>query len=121
MGNQISVTKLFDAVTIEKSGTSLSKALGFNNSDGNFSLELHITGDGELKVEYQQSNSGEAYLLPEGGAVIKEGLTNKSGPGGDGVILIPFTAFAVAALMNILLTETGGSDSVTVSGWLAVQ
>ena len=123
MQNQTNVIKIFDGVTILAGGTALSSPpLDISLSGGNFSLQLEVTGDGTLEVEKVLSNNGADFLVPEGdvGVPILTGITKTSGPGGDGKLMEGFSS-DVAESMKILLTEKGGADPVTVTGWLAVQ
>jgi hypothetical protein len=121
MYNSTTIHTVYSAVTIVASGTSLSDPLDCSLSSGIFSLQLAITGDGTLKVEAKVSNDGTTYLVPDGASEIKTGLTKTSGPGGDGKIFIGFQTLGVSRFVKILLTETGGANSVTVTGTLAVQ
>ena len=121
MQNSTTIIKVFDGVTIVAGGTALSDMFDVDLSGGFFSIQLEITGDGTLKVEQKMSNNdGVDYLIPEGAVPIMSGLTKTSGPGTDGKVIKGFKC-DLGALSKILLTETGGADTVTVSGWLAVQ
>jgi len=120
MQNQTTIIKVFDAVTILAAGTALSDFSDVGLSGGIFSLQLAVTGNGTLKAEIKLSNNGTDFLIPEGALPIMTGLTKTSGPGADGKVLKGFTT-DLASFLKILLTETGGASTVTVSGWLAVQ
>jgi hypothetical protein len=120
MQNQTTIIKVFDAVTILAAGTALSEVSDVNLSGGIFSLQMAITGNGTLKAEIKMSNNGTDYLIPEGALPIMTGLTKTSGPGADGKVLKGFTT-DLASYAKIFLTETGGLNTVTISGWLAVQ
>lgn len=120
MQNMTSVIKIFDNVEIVAGGTALSSVIDLTLSGGNFSLQLEVTGDGTLQAEKVMSNNGADFLAPEGDVPFLSGITKTSGPGSDGLVIEGFAA-NVAEQMKILLTETGVAETVTVSGWLAVQ
>ena len=88
--------------------------------EGYFSVQLAVTGDGTLKVEYELSNTGFDFVTQSAsGDIIISGFTKLSGPGSDGKDIISFEP-EPALRMRIKLTETGGADSVTVSTDLIV-
>ncbi len=120
MQNMISVIKIFDGVVVTAGGTALSAAIDLTLSGRNLSLQLQVTGDGTLKAEKELSNNETDYLIPEGGGEIIANVTKTSGPGTNGKLIKAFTT-EVAGILKILLTETGGANPVTVTGWLAVQ
>lgn len=122
MQNMTSVVKIFNAVVIPAGGTAtMAVPIDLSLSGGNFSLQLAVTGDGTLKAEKQLSNNdGADFLEPEGAAEIITNVTKTSGPGTNGKVIKGFTVDPAGSL-QILLTETGGAQPVTVSGWLAVK
>ena len=122
MQNSTSIIKIFDAAVITAGGTALSDPIDISLSGGNFSLQLEVTGDGTIKAEKKLSNNDVDYLIPKGeeDTPLLTGVTKTSGPGGDGKLIVGFSS-DVANQIKFLLTETGGADTVTVTGWLAVQ
>ena len=116
----IQVTKIFDAETIAASGSSSSSEIRLNNMRGYFSLQLEITGDGTATVEYQLSNDGSTFLEPTSAGDITSGFTKTSGPGSDGKDIFTIRP-EIARRMKVVVTETGGADTITVNAYLAVQ
>ena len=66
MNNLISVQKIFDAKTVVKDTSELSTAIDRNSFEGKFSLQLAVTGDGTVSVDYLLSNDGQTFRRPEG-------------------------------------------------------
>lgn len=113
---------LFKAETIVASGsaTSLKVDLSALKPIGYFSLQIALTGDGTAKAEYLMSNDGSVYIEPTGASDIVTGFTKTSGPGSDGKGFFSFEP-KLGPYLKIKITETGTSDSVTVSATLAIQ
>jgi hypothetical protein len=120
MQNLTNVLKVFDAVNIPANGNVLSQAIDVSLSGGNFSLQLQVAGNGTVKADRLLSNNGTDFLIAEGDTPILTGITKTSGPGSDGKVIDGFTA-NVTNYIKIKLTETGGANDATVTGWLAVQ
>lgn len=119
-----------EARTLAASGVDYSpmfemkqfKAVGF------FSLELEMTGDGTLKVEYLLSNKANPvigdFLKPTGVSDIITAFTKTTGPGSDGHDLyqFPVAGEAIFAKWIVLkFTETGTSDGVVVNYYPNIQ
>ena len=121
----IEVLQIFDAEAVMASGTGQSGAVTLQSRskvEGFFSLELEITGDGTCKAEYQLANSAASNCrVPENAVAIATNLTKTSGPNSDGKVFLEGWSPGVAKFIKILITETGGANSVTINGWLAVQ
>lgn len=121
MSSPIIADKFFVSKTIEASGSeSYVLPLERSNSEGFFSLQIAVTGDGTLKGEYQVSNDGVTYVEPTGATDIFSGFTKTSGPGADGKDLFSFSP-PLALFVKIVLTETGGGDSVVATAIAAAQ
>jgi len=108
--------KIFDAITIAASGVANSVPIELpHHLEGFFSLQIELTGNGTAKFEYEVSNDGETYITQTATAdQIVSGFTKTSGPGSDGKDLISFEP-EPAKMMKIVCTETGTSDSVTIT------
>jgi hypothetical protein len=123
--DHIHVMKIFNAVEIAASGSAYKDIhLDRLSPDGFFSIQLHVTGDGTCKMEYLVSlDGGVTWLLPGAsgtdGAILSS-ITKTSGPSANGKIVDDFDPI-VAPRMRILITETGTSQSVTVSVWICIQ
>lgn len=116
------VNKIFDAITVTASGIANSVPIELpHHLEGFFSLQVELTGNGTGKFEYSISNDGETYITQTATAdQIVSGFTKTSGPGGDGKDIITFEP-EVTKKMKIVCTETGTSNSVTVTATLLVR
>lgn len=122
--SNLKVKTVFGAQEIAASATEYSDITDISHSNGFFSLQVAITGDGTVKLGYIVSNTGEDFTAPEGEysgsnfVEIMSGLTKTSGPGSDGKVLIQFSPH-FARYYKIVAIETGGANSVTVTANLA--
>lgn len=112
--------KIVDAQTIAATGTYTSSVIKLLNTDGYFSLQVEVTGDGTVKFEYLLSNNETDFLMPTSAIAIATGVVKTSGPGSDGKDIYSFHP-PLARELKILVTETGGANSVVVSAWLAAK
>ena len=112
----IKVVRTHNAVAIALSQNAASDIIELNRyvSNGYFSLQYYVTGDGTVKFEYQLSNDGVNFVEPSSASDIASSITKTSGPGSDGRDLVSFSP-PPAAYMKIVATETGGANSVTVT------
>jgi len=115
-------TPIFSAETILANGTSTSQGIDLNRHKviGDFSLQVAVTGTGTCKFEYLMSNDGVTYLEPTSASDIASSITISSGPGSDGKDLYVFFP-ETARYIKIKCTETGASNSVTVTATLLIQ
>jgi len=113
-GNVITGT-IFDAEVLAASGTATSSAIDLNQfkARGYFGLQYTIAGSGTVKFEYQLSNNGVTFVEPAAAVDIGSSLT-----AGNGYLSF---APACARYIQIVATETGGANGVTITGVLAVQ
>jgi len=117
----IVVTKIFDAEGIAKAGVATSKAIDLNQREPEraYSLQITVTGDGNITVIYEVSNDGVTYVNPTGATAIFTAFAKTSGPGSDGKSLLAFTP-PLARFLRIKATEQN-SNTVILSAWLAIQ
>ena len=110
------VNKIFNAITITASGVARSVPIELpHHLEGFFSLQIELTGSGTAKFEYSISNDGETFITQSAAAdQIVSGFTATSGPASDGKDVISFEP-EVTKKMKIVCTETGTSDSVTIT------
>ena len=120
--NDVVVTKVFTAETIAASANTSSGVvdLGSVVTQGNFGLQVALTGDGTAQVDYTVSNHLDDFITPTGVSAITTGLTKISGPGSDGKDAFAFEPI-LHRYMKIKVTETGTSDSITITAYLATQ
>ena len=120
-GNAPIITKnIFSAETLEAAGTATSTATDLSNMEGYFTIQVAVSGSGTIKIEYLLSNDGTNYLEPTSASDIATGVTATSGPGGNGKNIYSFSP-EMAKYVKIKITETGATDTVTVTAWLAIQ
>jgi len=121
-GGSMKYTKIFDATALIASANSTSAVIDMmtNQIDGYFSLQLAVTGDGTVKVEYEASNDGTTYRIPEGVTTIVSGITKTSGPSADGKIIEQFEV-ELCRFIRFKVSETSGASAVTVTGHLIAK
>jgi hypothetical protein len=116
------IITIFSAETITAGSSTSVPSAGIKMylDEGYYTIELEITGDGTCKLEYELSNSTAANCrVPEDSIPIVEGLTKTSGPNSDGKVFLEGWSPGIAAYIKIKATETGLSNSVTLTGYLA--
>jgi hypothetical protein len=120
--NDVFVKKVFSAQSVSASGIEWSEALdlGSINQDGLFSLQLLVTGDGTLQVEYELSHDGVNFVTPTTALDIVSAFTKTSGPGSDGKDIYSFDP-ELGRFMKIKVTETGGANAAVITAHLASQ
>ena len=120
--NRMRTKTIFNAVTVAANDSEESVAIDLNadRPNGSFSIQVNITGDGTCKFEYLSSNDGVTYRKPSGADDIASSLTKTSGELSDGNDFFPFTP-DFSEYIKIRCTETGTSDSVTITVILAYQ
>lgn len=118
----IMTNKLVDALSIPLSGTFTSGTMPLLDwgLEGNFSLQVEVSGSGTCKFEYLSSINGTDFLEPTSASDIASSVTATSGPASDGKNIYSFTP-VVSPYMKIKVTETGGASAVVVSAWLAMH
>ena len=114
--------KIFNAITIAASGVANSVPIGLpHHLEGFFSLQIELTGSGTAKFEYSISNDGETFITQSAAAdQIVSGFTTTSGPASDGKDVVSFEP-EVTKKMKIVCTETGTSDSVTITVTIVIR
>jgi hypothetical protein len=106
--------KVFDGVTIAASGADTSETQDVSRSVGYQSLQYTITGSGTVTFTFEVSNDGVTFSTPSGASAIGTTL----GAGSD---VLPIEMTTLARYIRIIATEVGGSSSVTINAWLAIQ
>ncbi|MBW2094196.1 MAG: hypothetical protein JRI80_04840 [Deltaproteobacteria bacterium] len=115
-----SIMTVFDSEEVAANGSALSDAIDVGQNGGSFSVQVALTGDGTMKLEWLGSLDGQNFLVPNGASEIVTGFTKTSGPGSDGKHIYSFSPSLVKAL-KLKISETGGLDSITGTVTLAVQ
>jgi len=96
-------------------------AISMERVSGYFALDIRdMTGDGTMKAEYQCSSNGQTWAEPEDASDIVTGWLKTSGPGSDGTGYVLFEP-EVTKYIRIVLTETGGADTITPTVYMIVQ
>lgn len=120
----LSIFNVFNAEEISASASALSSAVDLgmiSDIQGWFSLQLALTGDGTAKVQVAVSNDGDDFIVSSDASDdIVTAFDKTSGPGSDGKNIYQFKV-TTARFIKIKITETGGSDSITVDAHVAVH
>ncbi len=85
---------------------------------GVFSIQVVLTGDGTLEVEYLLSHDSVHFITPVTAHKIVKDFVKTSGPEGDGIDLF-FFDLELAPYLKVKFTETSTTDSITVTAILA--
>ena len=115
-----SVLEIFSNQAIAKNG-SASKVVDLSrfNTDGFFSLQITLTGDGNVDVIWAMSNNGDDYITPTGTTKIYTAFAKTSGPSSDGKSIASFDP-VLGKFLKIIATEQN-ANPVVVNAWLALQ
>ena len=117
---RLKVIKVVNAQTIAAGGTYTSAAISLAVDVGVYSLQYAVSGNGTAKFEYNLTNDYTTYLEPSTATDIATGIIKTSGPGADGKDIVSFSPLPAASI-KIVVTETGATNTTTVSAWLATQ
>jgi len=110
------------SITIAASGTANSKIIDLNalGCTGSINVQYEVTGDGTGKIEWQQTSIGTSqnlasnFVKPSGGYTLATALTDESGTDSNGQDSIVLSTSACTYL-QLIVTETGTSNSITVT------
>ena len=118
----VSTFHIFKSQEVAAAGSASSGAidLGVPVQQGYFSIQVEVTGDGTLKLEYLLSNNDVDYLEPSAASDIATGIASDSGPGSNGKDIYSFKPMA-GRYIKIKATETGESNVATISAWLTTH
>ncbi len=117
---EVVIFNLFYLQTISAGESVLSDFINMENATGFFSLQQVISGSGTIKWTFLLSNDGINFLTPSEASDIATSQSSSSGPNSDGKDIFSFSPLT-AKYMQIKATETGGSSSATITGYLAIQ
>ena len=115
-------TTLYTAYTITANTTvTCPKTVNLRQAEyGIFTMQLILTGDGTLAVEYLLAHDGVNFITPATASEIVYGFTKTSGPGSDGIDLLPFD-LELAPQLRIKFIETSTTDAVVVTAIVATH
>lgn len=114
--NAITIDQFMNAEVILAAGTKTHTIdMERYNYNGFFSIQIIMTGTGTLTGEYLLSNNGTDFVTPTG--VPDSPIFTAMAAGVDMFSFEPM----LARYMQILLTEAGGAQPVTVTALLALQ
>ena len=114
--NKINIEGIFTAQDVAASTTVKSTVINLSTlfkPNGFFSLQVTATGTGTAKITYELSNDGVTYVTPDSASDIVTAQT----------VANDFYSFApeLAKYMKIVLEETGGVNTITITATLGVQ
>jgi len=121
--NDVFVKKVFDAEAIVAGGDATSVVIdlgGVTSNPESFGLQVELTGSGTATFEALVSNHTADFIRPSAQPVIKSGFTATSGPASDGKDAFSFS-IVPSRFLEIKVTETGASDAIAVTAYLATN
>ena len=126
MASFISVHQLTNGSEIAALGTDEHIVdLGRFNAEGFFSLQIELTGAGQVDINWSMSNNYNAkdntgdFITPVGIDPIFDDFNSASGPGADGKDIVSFDML-LGRWAKFIVTENAGGIC-TVKLWLAIQ
>ena len=121
MASFITVLKLWNANAIAQNANETTQSTDLNpfNAEGFFSMQVEVTGSGNIDLIYLISNDGTNYLTPAGTADIVSAFGATSGPGSDGIDLISFDP-PICRYIKFKATEQN-ADTVAVTLHFCLQ
>lgn len=120
MGTPIVKNQIFNAQAIvQNNAVELVVALERSNFEGFFSLQIELTGAGNVDIIYALSNNNIDYITPAAAADIFTAFDATSGPGSDGKDIASFDPM-LHQFLKIIATEQN-AGAVVLDAWLAVQ
>ncbi len=120
MGTPIVKNQVFNAEAItQNTSVELIVPLERSNFEGFFSLQIELTGAGNVDIIYALSNNDIDYITPAAAADIFTAFGVVSGPGTDGKDIASFEPM-LHQFLKIIATEQN-AGAVVLSAWLAVQ
>ena len=117
---EIKTLKIFDNITISGTGYIESDVLMMEETPTSYSLQNDVSGDGTVKIQYLASLDGVSFMVPSAAADIISSQTKTSGDNSDGKDIVSFSP-VLSKYIKLKATETGGSNSVTLTTYLAVK
>lgn len=129
---QIKENPVFTTIEVAAGATSRSfppNGIGLNDIgvEGYAAVEVTVTGSGTATLGYQYSSDGITWRKPSTQAAISTvetvatGLTASGGPDGDGEFFFQLENLKTNKRVRFYITETGSSNSVTVTLKLLIQ
>ena len=115
-------TTLYTGKTIAAGATvTCPRVINLRQAEyGIFTLQLVLTGDGTLIIEYLLSHDGIHFVTPATSSAIVKDFDKTSGPGSDGIDLLPFD-LELAPDLKLKFEETGTTDSVVITAIVATH
>jgi len=108
---------LFTSETIAASGSATSEPFSISSFSGVISYSIKVSGSGTCKLEYLVGPTIDGNYIEPGatasGGNIVTGLSSSSGSSGE--VIDSISSPVYADCMKLVVTETGGVNSVTVS------
>lgn len=90
-----------------------------SNFEGFFSVQIELTGTGNIDLTYAVSNNGVDYITPTVASDIASAFGAASGPGSDGKDILSFEPILHQFLKLIATEQNAGA--VVLNAWLAIQ
>ena len=121
MASHISVVKVFNGASMTTSEViSETVDLSRFNCEGFFSMQIEITGTGNVDLIWSASNDGVTFVTPSGTDDIFEAFGATSGPGSDGHSIASFDPM-LAKYLKFTATGQGAGAITAINCFLAIQ
>lgn len=88
--------------------------------NGYISMQLIVTGDGTIQVDYLLSGDGVNFISPTGASSITTNFTKTSGTDADGKDYFSITP-PVTKYIKFKFTETGTANSANIDSLIVIQ
>lgn len=119
--NTIFTRKFWTAEAVAASGTA-SKDFDLDafRPEGNFSLQVTVTGDGTAKLTYFTSNDNSTWRTPSTASDIVTAHIKTTGSSGTEFYDLS-SAIEFCRYLRITVTETSTTDAIAITATLAIQ
>ena len=127
MTKRIEKNRVFDSTLVAASATSTDRVGSTINMaqygvDGSFAAQITVSGSGTATIGFKCSTDDDInFYTPSASTAISTaltigaGLTATGSPSSDGNYYIPITNIPLCKEMSFYITETGTSNTVTVT------
>jgi len=121
MASHISVIKVFNGAAMTTSEVITEKVdLSRFNTEGFFSMQIYLTGTGNITLTWSASNDGTNFVTPTGATAIFTAFGPNSGPASNGHDIHSFDPL-LAKYLKFTATGQGAGAITAINCHLAIQ